>query len=147
MDGTGEGAAPGTVPIAYRYRVRGPVQDPVMAEVRRVHELANEDVAAERKYQEEKDAAWEADPQVTPILAALREAEGAAESAGQALSRAKSRLGYAKRQGNPAAIIAAEDAVRAAKAALALAREAAAAAAAQLDVLPRQVVIPLSHPP
>lgn len=114
----------GTV-LVYRYRLLGDLPEPVKAELRLRHDLANRLVKAWKDYRSAVAAAWEEDPEVGPVLAAQRKAQEKADEARAAAAKAAQKLGYAKQRGIPSRVTAA-------KAAAGTAREAKREAIAEL---------------
>jgi hypothetical protein len=125
MTTTGRG---GQIETTYRYRVRGPVQDPVTAELRRGHAVQNEQTEHQHAYEAAVAAAWDSDPVTGPAIAAAAEAEAAWLAAKDAGAAARQRAGYAQKRGRPAAEVAALK-----EHAAALRAEAALARAALVD--------------
>jgi hypothetical protein len=117
---------------AYRYALSGPVPEAVTAELRRVHDLRNQLVEAERAYEAAIAAAWEENPQVAPVLAALAEAEETAAQAKKALLTARQRAGKARKDKNRAALATTTADRDAAAAEYKTARDAAKAARERL---------------
>jgi len=125
----------GEVTVARRYGAKpGPIPAAIREELDRAHWLVNRLVEIDRECDEQVTAVWEADPQVGPVLAAVRDAEDARAAASEELRRAKVKLGAVKsgrsRTGLDVArarVDAAREAVRQASAALKQARDRAGA--------------------
>src|ERR1700677_2432570 len=120
----------GTISTA-RYAARGPVPAPVTEELRLGNWLDNLLTEYELDYEAAKAAAWEEDPHVALLLAAVTAAEQAWQAARDESAACKQKLSYAKRTGTPAriaaAMAAAAQAQQAYRAAVKARQEAAAA--------------------
>jgi hypothetical protein len=124
------GLPDGTISTA-RYAASGPVPEPVTEELRLGNWLGNLLNEYELDYEKLKAAAWEEDPQVAPVLAAVAAADEAWQVARDESSACKQKLGYAKKTGITAKIDTAQAAATQARqvyrAAVKTRQEAAAA--------------------
>jgi hypothetical protein len=105
--------------------------------LRRVHDLRNKLTELELVYEAEKRAAWEDDPDVAPVLAAVAETKAVAEAAWKELAAVRQRGGHARKRKEKTALAAAlaEQQDHLAAAAWAAARRPAAQARQELRLV------------